>query len=202
MVNGRLKEIFDCVDHLERIRNNYACEVMQEWSQRLSADFPDCKKVEDIRSGDVIYTGITIPYKDIPDAIAVRIQMEKRSLYCGLTYMPIKGSDWLYYKYTSFKDGYEELKKMIVRMFNYINNIPQAVLDVALFPYLITLLGEYKSKTVYGYSVSYDDGRGIGLPHIIVYDGEKAEIVYENDNKGLSTFFSVERIVAKMTFIT
>ena len=167
--------------------------------------------MEDTHPGDVIYTGITIPYKDIPDAIAIRIQMEKRSLYYGLTYMPamkekraelqeamsfinsdgdfIKGSDWLYYKFTSFKDGYEELKKLIVRMFNYINKIPQAVQNVALFPYTITLLGEYKGKEVYGYSASFDDGRGIGLPHIIVYDGEKAEIVYENDNKGLSSFF-------------
>ena len=64
--------------------------------------------------------------------------MEKRSLYYGLTYMPamkekraelqeamsfinidgdfIKGSDWLYYKYTSFNGGYEELKKLIERM--------------------------------------------------------------------------------------
>ena len=138
LINGRLKEIFDCVGHLERIRNNYACKVMQEWSNLLSADFPDCKIVDYIRPGDVIYTGITIPYKDIPDAIAIRIQMEKRSLYYGLTYMPatrerraelqeamsfinndgnfIKGSDWLYYKYTSFKDGYEELKKLIERM--------------------------------------------------------------------------------------
>ena len=138
LINGRLKEIFDCVGHLERIRNNYACEVMQEWSQRISVDFPECKKVEDIRTGDVIYTGITVPYKDIPEAITIRIQMEKRSLYYGLTYMPtmkekraelqeamsfvnsdggfIKGSDWLYYKYTSFKDGYENLKKLIERM--------------------------------------------------------------------------------------
>lgn len=138
LINGRLKEIFDCVGHLERIRNNYACEMMQEWSQRLSTDFPDCKKVEDISPGDVNYTGITIPYKDIPEAIAVRIQMEKRSLYYGLTYMTavkekrvelqeamsfinttgdfIKGSDWLYYKYTSFMDGYENLKKLIERM--------------------------------------------------------------------------------------
>ena len=137
LINGRLKEIFDCVGHLERIRNNYACEVMQEWSKRLTVDFPECKKVEDIRPGDDIYTGISIPYKSIPDAIAIRIQMENRSLYYGLTYMPaskekrlemqeamsfinkdgdfIKGSDWLYYKYTSFKDGYEELKKLIER---------------------------------------------------------------------------------------
>ena len=25
----------------------------------------------------------------------------------------IKGSDWLYYKYTSYHDGYEELKKLV-----------------------------------------------------------------------------------------
>ena len=27
-----------------------------------------------------------------------------------------KGSDWLYYKYTSYKDGYEELKNLIEKM--------------------------------------------------------------------------------------
>lgn len=140
LINGRMKEIFDCVSHLERIRNNYACEVMQEWSKLISVDFPECQKVEGVRPSKIIYTGITIPYKDIPEAIAIRIQMEKRSLYYGLTYMPatkekraelqeamtfinsdgdfIKGNDWLYYKYTSFKDGYEELKKLIERIIN------------------------------------------------------------------------------------
>ncbi len=138
LINGRLKEIVDCISHLERIRNKYACEVMKEWSQRLSADFPECKKVEDIRLGDVIYLGITIPFEGVPDAIAIRIQFEKGKLYYGLTCMPaikekraelqeamsffntngdfIKGSDWLYYKYTSFKDGYEKLKGLIVKM--------------------------------------------------------------------------------------
>ena len=138
LINGRLKEIIDCVGHLERIRNNYACEVMQKWSKRLSSDFPDYMKCEFIQPESIIYTGITIPYKDIPDAIAIRIQMENRSLYYGLTYMPvskeirtemqeamsfinknsdfIKGSDWLYYKYTSFNGGYEELKKLIERI--------------------------------------------------------------------------------------
>ena len=138
LINGRLKEIYDCIDHLERIRNNYACEVMQEWSKRLSADFPDCKKVEDIRPSSFAYTGITIPYKDTPDAIAIRIQIDRRILHYGLTYMPamkekraelqeamsyvntngnfIKGSDWLYYKYTSYKDGYDELRMLIEKM--------------------------------------------------------------------------------------
>ena len=140
LINGRLKEIFDCVGHLERIRNNYACEVMQEWSQRLSADFPECKKVEFVKPENIINTGITIPFERIPDAIAIRIQYEKGKLYYGLACMPatrerraelqeamnfinsdgdfIKGNDWLYYKYTSYKDGYEELKKLIERIIN------------------------------------------------------------------------------------
>ena len=135
LLNGRLKEIFDCVDHLERIRNNYACEVMKEWSKRLSADYPDLKKVEFLQPENIINTGVTIPFEGIADTIAIRIQIEKGKLYYGLTWMPatrerreelqealsfinsdggfIKGSDWLYYKYTSFKDGYEEMKKLI-----------------------------------------------------------------------------------------
>jgi hypothetical protein len=28
----------------------------------------------------------------------------------------IKGSDWLYYKYSSYKDGYEELKQLIKKI--------------------------------------------------------------------------------------
>ena len=111
---------------------------MQERSKRLSADFPRCKKVEFVKPENIINTGITIPFEGVPDAIAIRIQFEKGKLYYGLTCMPatrerraelqeamsfintndgfIKGSDWLYYKYTSFKDGYEELKKLIEKM--------------------------------------------------------------------------------------
>ncbi len=104
----------------------------------MSADFPGCKKSEDLRLGDIMYTGITIPYKENAEAIAIRIQVEKRSLYYGLTYMPdtkatrselqeamsfinesndfIKGSDWLYYKYVSYGEGYEKLKEFITTL--------------------------------------------------------------------------------------
>ena len=138
LINGRLKEIFDCVGHLERIRNNYACEVIQGWSHRLSSDFPECKKVEFIKPENIINTGITIPFEGVSDAIAIRIQYENGKLYYGLACMPatrerraelqetmsfvntngdfIKGSDWLYYKYTSYKDGYEGLKILIESM--------------------------------------------------------------------------------------
>ena len=135
LINGRLKEITDCVNHLERIRNNYACWVLKDWSKRLSSDYPNQKKVEFLQPENLINTGISIPFERVPDAIAIRIQYEKGKLYYGLTCMPatrdkraemqealsfinkdggfIKGSDWLYYKFTSFKDGYEELKKLI-----------------------------------------------------------------------------------------
>ena len=138
LINGRLKEIFDCVGHLERIRNNYGCAMIQEWSQRLTSDFPELKKCESIAPGNIIYTGVTLLLGDTSDAFAVRIQIDKGNLYYGVTYMPstkerrtelqealsyvnkdgdfIKGSDWLYYKYSSYKDGYEGLKQLIKRL--------------------------------------------------------------------------------------
>lgn len=138
LINGRLKEITDCVSHLERIRNNYACGVMKDWSKRLSLDYPNQKKVEFLQPENIINTGITIPFERVPDAIAIRIQYEKGKLYYGLACMSatrekrvelqeamsfinsdsdfIKGNDWLYYKYTSFKEGYEELKNLIEEM--------------------------------------------------------------------------------------
>ncbi len=45
LINGRMKEIDDCVTHLERIRNKYACDVMLEWSKRLSVDYSECKRL-------------------------------------------------------------------------------------------------------------------------------------------------------------
>lgn len=138
LLSGRLDELDTCINHLRRIRRNYCSEVMKEWSQRLSEDFPDCIKVEELEPANIIYTGITLPYNDIPEAIAVRIEIVGKSLYYGLTYMPetktmrselqdalsfvndgnefTKGSDWLYYKYVSFDEGYERLKELIERM--------------------------------------------------------------------------------------
>ena len=135
LLSGRLDELDACVSHLMRIRRNYSSEVMKEWSQRLSEDFPDCKKVEELGPANTVYTGIALPYKDISEAIAIRIEIAGKSLYYGLTYMPetkaiqnemqenlshigmchdfIKGSDWLYYKYVSFEEGYERLKDLI-----------------------------------------------------------------------------------------
>ena len=138
LLSGRLDEIEACVSHLRRIRSDYSSEVMKEWSQRLSEDFPNYKKVEELGPANTVYTGIVLPYKDIPEAIAVRIEIAGKSLYYGLTYMPetkamrselqealsfvndskelFKGSDWLYYNYTTFEDGYEKLKELIERM--------------------------------------------------------------------------------------
>ena len=138
LINGRLKEISDCVCHLEHMRAKYACDIMKEWSAQLSKDYPRWNKCEDISPANTIYTGISVDYQNIPDAIAVRIQMENRMLYYGLIYMPetknirnelqeatsfinenhdfIKGSDWLFFKYTSFEEGYMNLKQLIEKV--------------------------------------------------------------------------------------
>lgn len=138
LLSGRLEELSACASHLERIRRNYSHEIMKGWSEQLAKDFPNCRIVEDLGPANIVYASITLPYKDIPDAMTVRIQIAYKSLYYGLTYMPdtktlrnemqeamsfvnkagdfIKGSDWLYYKYTSFKDGYEELKALIEKL--------------------------------------------------------------------------------------
>jgi len=140
LLSGKLDELDACVNHLRRIRRNYSSEVMKEWSQRLSEDFPNCKKVEELGPANTVYTGIALPYKEISEAIAIRIEIAGKSLYYGLTYMPetkamceqlqeafaffktensfIKGSDWLYYKYVSFDEGYERLKELIEKMSN------------------------------------------------------------------------------------
>ena len=138
LLSGRLDEMDACVSHLKRIRKNYCSEVMKEWSQRLSKDFPSCKKVEELGPASTVYTGIVLPYKDISEAIAIRIEIAGKSLYYGLTCMPetkamrnelqdamsfinvgnefIMGSDWLYYKYVSFEEGYDKFKELIKRM--------------------------------------------------------------------------------------
>jgi hypothetical protein len=138
LISGRLDEIDACANHLRRIRNNYCSELINEWSKQLSKDFPNQKKCEFLDHADVMYTGVTMPYKDIPDAIAIRIQAVKGSLFYGFTYMPkiqemrdelqeslsyvglcnnlIKGKDWLYYKYVSYDKGYEKLKELIEGM--------------------------------------------------------------------------------------
>ena len=138
LLSGRLDELEACVSHLRRIRKNYCSEVMKKWSQRLSEDFPDCKKVEELGNGNGLNIGVVLPYKDIPEAFAVCIEIIDGSLYYGLNYMPetkamrkelqdafafinnddhfIKGHDWLYFKYVSFDDGYERLKELIEKM--------------------------------------------------------------------------------------
>ena len=211
LLSGRLDEIDACTYHLKRIRRNYCSEVMKEWSQRLSEDFPDCKKVEELGPANTVYTGIALPYKNIPEAIAVRIEIAGKSLYYGLTYMPetktmrnelqkamsfindknefIKGCDWLYYKYTTFEDGYECLKQLTTIMVNNSKEIPLAVRKAAPLPFDIVYLGKYKGKEVYGYAKREDDGSGFGMPYVVLYDGIIAEKVYLFENEELCNLF-------------
>lgn len=140
LLNGRLKEISECVSHLERLRINYNVEILREWSKQLSKDFPKLTKIEfiDPDHPDHLYTGVAIPYKQWPDSISILIQAKDGRLFYGFSNFPkfndrrdemlkelsyvavcndlYKSEHWLYYRYTSYDKGYEKLKELITNM--------------------------------------------------------------------------------------
>lgn len=140
VLSGRINEISDCVNQLDRMRKQLCCEIVREWSNKLATDFPNLKKSEDIRLVNNIRTGIVLPFNDIEEAIVVLLEFEGKRLVYGATYLPatkkiriemqesnliksfyenkdfIKGVDWLFYKETTIDEGYENLKKLIEKM--------------------------------------------------------------------------------------
>lgn len=101
----------------------------------------------------------------------------------------IKGSDWLYYKYTTFEDGYEFLKQLATRMVIIMKDIPLAIRKALPLPFDIVYLGKYKEKEVYRYAKREDDGGGSGMPYVVLYDGIIAEKMYLFENEELCDKF-------------
>ena len=140
ILNSKIQNISECVNQLERMRKELSCKIMREWSANLSSDFPNLKKVEDIRPIKYIKTGVTLPCNGIEDAIHVLVEIQDKRVIYGVLYMPdtkkirkdmqetelirpfyesgefIKGVDWLFYKDTSLEDGYLCLKQLIERL--------------------------------------------------------------------------------------
>jgi hypothetical protein len=52
----------------------------------------------------------------MPETKAMRSELQDAMNFVNDGNEFIKGSDWLYYKYTTFEDGYEKLKELIERM--------------------------------------------------------------------------------------
>jgi len=140
VLTGKINEISDCVNQLERMRKDICCDIMRDWSARLSKDFSNLRKYEDIRPVRFIKTGVVLPYKDIKEGIYLLIEFEDKRLIYGALYMPetkkirneiqestiirpfyesgefIKGVDWLIYKEVAIGEGYESLKQLIERV--------------------------------------------------------------------------------------
>lgn len=138
-LTAKYNEISECANQLERIRKDYCCKMLKEWSARLAEDFPNCKKYE-VCIGKKMCTGIVLPYNDIEEAIFINLEFIDKKVCYGATYMPeahklreemqvselirpfwenkefVKGVDWLFYKYINVEDGYELLKKLIERI--------------------------------------------------------------------------------------
>ncbi len=139
-LTDKINEISDCVNQLERMRKQFCCDIMREWSSKLSEDFPNLTRFEDIRLVKNIRTGVIFPYHNIEEAILVLLEFEDKRLVYGATYLPdtkkirvdiqesdmispfyknkefTKGVDWLFYKETSINEGYDNLKELIKRM--------------------------------------------------------------------------------------
>ena len=133
-------EITACANELERMRKDYCCELLKEWTVRLAQDFPNHKIHKDLRMGKRMCTGIVLPYKDIEEAIYVNLEFIDKKLCYGATYLRdshkmrdemqasnlikpfwenkefVKGVDWLFYKYIDVEEGYDLLKRLISRM--------------------------------------------------------------------------------------
>jgi metal-responsive CopG/Arc/MetJ family transcriptional regulator len=140
LLEGKMKEISECANHLERMRRDYCCQVIGEIENYLKKDYPDRTICKDQKFAQSLYTGIAIPYKDRQDAIYVLVGFEGQNFIYGATYAPNyktmrsemqesteisrfyangiyrKGSDWLFYKNTTIDEGYKCLKDLISEM--------------------------------------------------------------------------------------
>ena len=138
-LTAKYYEIIECANQLERMRKDYCCKMLKEWSARLTLDFPNCKKHE-LCVGKRMCTGIVLPYKDIEEAIFINLEFIDKKLCYGATYMPtthnireemqasdlirpyweskefVKGVDWLFYRYINVEEGYNLLQKLIRRI--------------------------------------------------------------------------------------
>lgn len=138
-LTAKYNEIIDCANQLERMRKEYCCATLKEWSSRIADDFSNCKWCE-VCTGKRMCTGIVLPYKDIEDAIYINLEFIDRRVCYGATYMPethklreemqasdlmrpfweskefVKGVDWLFYKYINVEEGYDCLKALIKRV--------------------------------------------------------------------------------------
>jgi len=138
-LTAKYNEVVECASQIERMRKEYCSQILKEWSTRLAADFPNCKRHE-ICIGKRMCTGVVLPYKEIEEAIYVSLEFIDRRVCYGATYMPethklreemqvfdlirpfweskefVKGVDWLFYKYINVEDGYNCLKGLIERI--------------------------------------------------------------------------------------
>lgn len=138
-LTAKFNEIIECANQLERMRKEYCVKMLEEWSDRLAQDFPNCNRNE-ICTAKRMCTGIVLPYNDINEAIYINLEFIDKKVCYGATYMPtthkireemqasdlirpfweskefVKGVDWLFYKYINVEDGYELLHNLILRI--------------------------------------------------------------------------------------
>lgn len=137
LLTGRINEIRDCVNQLERMRREYCYQIVKDICLQLEKDYSEYTILNGFKPGQYIFTGIAIPYKDKQDAICVQIGFEDKNFIYGATYATNyksirtemqewdnvsrfylngdfkKGYDWLFYKGLPIDNAYDSFKRLI-----------------------------------------------------------------------------------------
>ena len=136
-LTAKCNEIRDCMNQLERMRREYGYQIVKDICSRLENDYSDYTILKDFKPGQYIFTGISIPYKDIKDAICIKIGFEDKNFIYGTTYATNyrgirnemqewdiisrfylngdfkKGVDWLFFKGLPFENAYDNFKQLV-----------------------------------------------------------------------------------------
>lgn len=141
-ISGAIKEIQECVKHLERMRKECIYKVIDNYCQQIKSKYREFTVLETFEYAQYVCTGIAISYRDKKEAVYILIGYEGSNLIYGATYNPNykcivgemreaeeisrfytinggefkKGVDWLFFKGTTIDDGLERMRNLIAQI--------------------------------------------------------------------------------------
>lgn len=136
ILSQKLNEIGEVVNQLATIRKELTKQSMREWLNHIQKDYQRYSIVDCIENQQYIHVGILLQYKDCPDAIEVILWNNANYLCVAIAptsegknykdemllslrdYIHQKGGfkrgkEWLYYKGTSYEQGYFLFKEIV-----------------------------------------------------------------------------------------
>ena len=145
MLNGKIGQVRECADQLERLRRKYCYDHVTELCKALETAYPNKNIAKDFKPAQNIFTGVSISFRGEADAINVQVGFEGRNFICGAIgtspdrsvinkireseeISPFyksgefkKGVDWLFFKRIPMEEGLEQTKTIVSRIESFDN---------------------------------------------------------------------------------